>query len=150
MTTWSGSDLTLLDWLRDVVGPVSGTSLTGTKEGCAEGECGACLVYLDSEVALSCLTPALRAHRAQVVTVEGLANGAITSLQAAFCQTGAVQCGYCIPGFLMSSTKLLEDIPDPTTEEIITALAGNLCRCTGYYSIIEAVSISSAQTPGAQ
>ena len=143
--TSTDSDLTLLDWLRDVAGPASGSPLTGTKEGCAEGECGACLVFLDSEAALSCLTPALRAHKAEVVTVEGLANGRLTPVQAAFCRADAVQCGYCIPGFLMSATKLLDEIPVPTTEEIVTALAGNLCRCTGYYSIIDAVAQAGAR-----
>ncbi len=147
--TRSGADLTLLDWLRDVAGPAAGSPLTGTKEGCAEGECGACLVFLDSEAALSCLTPAPRAHRAVIVTVEGLADGGLNPVQAAFCETGAVQCGYCTPGFLMSATKLLEKISDPTTEEIRTALSGNLCRCTGYYPIIEAVSLAGGPASGA-
>ena len=148
VVTRSGGELTLLDWLRDVAGPAAGVSLTGTKEGCAEGECGACLVFLDSEAALSCLTPAPRAHGAEIVTVEGLGAGGMSPVQAAFCRTGAVQCGYCTPGFLMSATKLLERLPDPTTEEIVAALGGNLCRCTGYYSIIEAVSEAATTSGG--
>lgn len=143
VTTRHGADLVLLDWLRDEAGPALESPLTGTKEGCAEGECGACLVFLDGEAALSCLTPARRAHRAEIVTVEGLSDNGLSPLQAAFCQTGAVQCGYCTPGFLMSAAKLLEAIPDPTTEEIKTALSGNLCRCTGYYPITEAVAQAS-------
>ncbi len=148
VATRRGGELTLLDWLRDVAGPAAGVSLTGTKEGCAEGECGACLVFLDSEAALSCLTPSPRAHGAEIVTVEGLGVDGMSPVQAAFCRTGAVQCGYCTPGFLMSATKLLERLPDPTTDEISTALSGNLCRCTGYYSIIEAVSEAAASASG--
>lgn len=146
VTTRSGADLTLLDWLRDVAGPASGSPLTGTKEGCAEGECGACLVFLDSEAALSCLTPAPRAHGAEIVTVEGLADGGLNPVQAAFCRTGAVQCGYCTPGFVMSATKLLEQIPLPTGEEIRSALGGNLCRCTGYYPIVQAVAMAAGDS----
>ncbi len=143
VVTHRGIHLTLLDWLRDVAGPVGGSSLTGAKEGCAEGECGACLVYLDGEAALSCLTAAPRAHRAEIVTVEGLADGGLSPVQDAFCRTGAVQCGYCTPGFLMSAQKLLEKVPEPTHGEIRAALGGNLCRCTGYYPIVEAVRQAS-------
>ena len=132
----------LLDVLRDDLG------LTGTKEGCGEGECGACSVLLDGELVNSCLVPACQAEGADVTTVEGLANGErLHPVQEAFWEHGGAQCGICTPGMLLASAHLLAKSPRPDEDEVREALAGNLCRCTGYVKIVDSVLAASRAMP---
>jgi len=138
--TVSGST-TLLELLRDQLG------LTGTKDGCSEGDCGACTVIMNGQAVKSCLVLAAQADGSVITTVEGLTgpDGRPHPLQEAFVEVGAVQCGYCTPGMLMSAKALLDVNPQPTREEIRAALAGNLCRCTGYAKIVAAVEQAASK-----
>jgi aerobic-type carbon monoxide dehydrogenase small subunit (CoxS/CutS family) len=133
--------LSLLDVLREQLG------LTGTHMGCQTGHCGACTVLIDGRIAKSCLTPAATLDRAKIVTIEGLrtADGALHPIPQAFWDQAGFQCGYCAPGMLMSTLELLAENPDPSDDDIDTALAGNLCRCTGYRSLVRSVKAAAAK-----
>ena len=132
------ADESLLDVLRDRVG------LTGVKEGCGTGDCGACSITLDGTLVCACLVLGAEAEGRKVTTIEGMANGEkLHPLQRQFIDNAALQCGVCTPGFLIAAKSLLDDNPDPTVEEIRYALAGNLCRCTGYDKIVRAVQAAA-------
>ena len=132
---WVPSHYRLIDLLREQL------DLTGTKEGCAEGECGACTVLVDGLSVCSCLYPAAEIEQKEVTTIEGLisSGGELCELQQAFVDQGAIQCGFCTPGMIMAAKALLDKNPAPTDTQIRQALSGNLCRCTGYHQIIQAV-----------
>ena len=133
----------LVDVLRDNLG------LTGTKKACDLGNCGSCTILMDGKPVLSCLTLAIEAQGKDILTVEGLAkNGQLHPLQHAFIDYGAIQCGFCTPGMLLSAKALLDENPRPTHAEIKEALSGNLCRCTGYVKIIEAVEAAAQEMKG--
>ena len=134
---------TLLEALRDHLG------LTGTKEACGTGECGSCTVLVEGKPILSCLALAVDYEKQQIVTIEGLSEGEeLTSVQQAFVEHGAIQCGFCTPGMVLSTTALLSENPRPTQEEIRKALEGHLCRCTGYNKILDAVNMAAKKSLG--
>ncbi len=137
-------NLRLIDILRQHLG------LTGTKEGCGEGECGACTVIVDGKVVNSCLYPACEINGKSVITIEGIhgPQQKLSTIQQAFIDHGAIQCGFCTPGMILSTKALLDNDPDPCEDEIRDALQGNLCRCTGYIQIVEAVKQAAAKLKG--
>jgi carbon-monoxide dehydrogenase small subunit len=136
---------TLVQFLREDLG------LTGTKHGCGLGDCGACTVILDGKAVNSCLVLAVQANGCEVLTIEGLAkNGKLHPLQQAFVDKGAIQCGFCTPGMILSAKALLEEKPNPNELEIRTALSGNLCRCTGYQKIVEAIDEAAKVISGGE
>lgn len=137
--------LRLIDVLRDLIG------LTGTKEGCGEGECGACSVIMDGKLVNSCLVMAFQAQGSSIITIEGLGDEEnLDPIQRGFLETGAVQCGYCIPGMILAAKVLLDKNQNPTDEEIRKAISGNLCRCTGYNKIVEGIKKASFYLRGGE
>ena len=138
----SPPDRRVVDVLREDFG------LTGTKESCGAGDCGACTILVDGETRLSCLLLAAQLHGRSIITIEGLAeDGRLSTLQKAFVEYGAVQCGFCIPGTILASLDLLKRNPNPTRDEVREGLAGNLCRCTGYQKIVDAVEAAARRFP---
>ncbi|MFH1938561.1 MAG: (2Fe-2S)-binding protein [bacterium] len=138
------ADMRAIDLIRDVLG------LTGAKEGCGKGECGACTILLDGKPVNSCILYAPKLHGREVVTIEGVTkeDGKLHPIQEAFLEEGAIQCGFCTPGMIMSSKALLEQNPYPTEEEIEEAISGNICRCTGYTKIVKAIKSASNKMDG--
>jgi aerobic-type carbon monoxide dehydrogenase small subunit (CoxS/CutS family) len=135
------ADMTLLDFLRDDL------KLKGTKEGCNEGECGACTVILNGSTVNSCLILVAAIDGADITTIEGVSGKEIHPIQKAFMEVGAVQCGYCTPGMVLSAKALLDKNPRASEEEIRTGISGNLCRCTGYEKIVEAIILAQSMIP---
>ena len=130
--------MTLVEFLRDEL------HLTGTKEGCDEGECGACTILFDGRPLNSCLVLALEADGHAITTIEGLAqDGRLHPIQEAFVEAGAIQCGYCTPGMVLSAKAVLDEFPNPTEEQIRTGIEGNICRCTGYNRIVKAIMLAA-------